>query len=65
MGRRGTPVKRQVERGSGAEGIRIHTEKSPPGRRPASAESRDGGQAPGLLHYIMIWGTERRKIFVS
>jgi len=30
---------------------------------PVSAEAHDGGRAPGVLHPIMIRGTERRKIF--
>ncbi len=36
---------------------------SPIRRPPASAEPRDGGQAAGVLHHVIIRGIERRRIF--
>ena len=32
-------------------------------RPPASPEPRDGGQAPDVLHHVIIRGIERRRIF--
>ena len=43
--------------------MRKHAKISQTRRPPASPEPRDGGQAPGVLHHIMIRGIERRKIF--
>jgi len=34
-------------------------------RPPASSETRDGGQAPGVLHHVMGRGIEGRNIFLN
>ncbi len=38
-----------------------YAEISPIRHPPASPEPRDGGQAPGVLHDVIIRGIERRR----